>query len=155
VVPASVPARGEATIAIASELAAFGESSREILTARLDGFATAIHNPVEVVDQALDPDPVVAEIGEADAEDGVVLVEVTARSYARDITLLVDRFDVDARVDRGMVTLLAGERAVFRVTTDSASDREGLLAPTVLRHANSLHRDRSAADDQVAAVARG
>lgn len=149
VVSASVPARGETTVTIPTELAAFGDSAREILTAQLDGVATAIHNPVEIVDQALDPDPLVAQIGEADAEDGIVLVEVTARSYVRDITLLVDRFDVDARVDRGMVTLLAGERAVFRVTTDSALDRAGLLAPTVLRHANSLHRGRSVLADQV------
>lgn len=149
VVPASVPARGEGTVMIPAELAAFGDSSREIVTARLDGFATAIHNPVEIVDQALDPDPLVAEVRGADAETGVVLVEVTARSYTRDITLLVDRFDVDASVDRGMVTLLAGESAVFRVTTDSALDPAGLLAPTVLRHANSLHRERAAADAQV------
>lgn len=146
---ASVPARGESTVAIPTELASFGDSSREILTARLDGFATAIHNPVEILDQALDPDPLVAEIGEADAETGAATVVVTARSYARDITLLVDRFDIGARVDRGMVTLLAGERAVFRVTTGSGLDRSGLLAADVLRHANSLHRGRSVLDDQV------
>jgi beta-mannosidase len=149
VVPASVGARGEATVEISTELAAFGDPSREILTATLDGYATAIHNPAEIVDQALDPDPLVAEIREADAESRVVLVEVSARSYVRDITLLVDRFDADARVDQGMVTLLAGERAVFRVSTDSGLDRSSLIAATVLRHANSLHRGRSALDGQV------
>lgn len=144
-VSASVPARGEATVQVPADLAAFGDDSREILTAHLDGYATAIHDPAQVVDQVLDPDPLAVEVREVAGESGVVLVEVFARSYVRDITLLVDRFDVDARVDRGMVTLLAGESAVFRVTTASTADRSGLVESAVLRHANSLHSAYSAA----------
>lgn len=142
---ASVPARGETTVQVPAELATFGDDSREILTAGLDGYATAIHDPAQIVDQALDPDPLTAEVRETADESGIVFVEVSARSYARDITLLVDRFDVDARVDRGMVTLLAGESAVFRVTTASTANRAGLVEPAVLRHANSLHRGRGVA----------
>jgi len=141
----SIAARGEATIALDPELTEYADAAGEIVTARLDGFATAVHNPVELVAQRLDPDPLDVDILRAADEPGVTLVQVTARAYVRDITLLVDRYSADATVDRGLVTLLAGESAVFRVRSAGGGEPEGLRDPAVLQHGNALLRGRTAA----------
>ena len=63
---------------------------------------------------------------------------MTARSYARDVTLLVDVLDPRATVDHGLVTLLAGESATFRVEGAADVDPHALAGRGVLRHANGL-----------------
>ncbi|MBF4569989.1 glycoside hydrolase family 2 protein [Plantibacter sp. VKM Ac-2880] len=137
-VPSSVEARGVARIEVPVGVAAIVDPAREILTATLDGFATAVHAPAEVVDQALDPRPLTAEASAAEDDPSTYLVTVVATSYARDVTLLVDRVDPAASVDRGLVTLLAGERATFRVRARQGLDPQAFLADDVLRHANGL-----------------
>lgn len=143
----SVAARGETTVALTPELTDFEDAAGEILIARLEGFATAVHNPVELVDQRLQPDAVDAEVRASESEPGVTLVQVTARAYVRDITLLVDRYSVDATVDRGLVTLLAGETAVFRVAGGGGGDPAALKDPAVLQSGNALQRGRAALDE--------
>lgn len=137
-VEASIDPRGATRIVVPVGVASVIDPAREIITATLAGFATAIHDPSEVVDQALEPEPVQAEaVVEAD-DPGVYVVTVAATSYARDITLLVDRVDASARVDLGLVTLLAGERATFRVDARPGLDPAAFVAGDVLRHANGL-----------------
>ena len=65
-------------------------------------------------------------------------VTVTTASLARDVTLLVDKLAPAASVDRGLVTLLPGESAVFRVRGLDALTAEQVAAPGVLRSGNQL-----------------
>lgn len=130
---ATVAARGAETVALPAELSAFGDTADEVLVATLDGFARAVWNPAEVADQRLDPDPVTVS---ATAIGGGYAVTVAARSYVRDVTLLVDLVDPRATVDTALVTLLAGESATFRIGSAEAVDPEAFTA--AVRHANGL-----------------
>ena len=65
-------------------------------------------------------------------------VTVTARTLAKDVTLLVDRVHAAAWVDRGLVTLLPGESAVFRVRAPGGLDPAAFTTAPVLRSANDL-----------------
>jgi beta-mannosidase len=64
----------------------------------------------------------------------------------RDLALLVDKLDPDARVDAQVVSVAAGRTAVFSVRTAAELDPEELVGPRVLRTANALvAADRRAA----------
>ncbi|MFI8190087.1 glycoside hydrolase family 2 protein [Streptomyces sp. NPDC085946] len=58
-------------------------------------------------------------------------ITVTARTLVRDLLLQADRLDPDARADRGLVTLLPGERVTIGVrgwrTPDAAAARAALF----------------------------
>jgi beta-mannosidase len=71
--------------------------------------------------------------------DGQLRVQVEALTFIRDLTLLVDRVDPDARVDTMLVTLLPGESHEFVVTPGRAhaADERWTTAPA-LRCANEL-----------------
>lgn len=137
-VEASIDPRGVTRIVVPVGVASVIDPAREVVTATLAGFATAIHDPSEVVDQALEPEPLLAEAVVSADDPAVYVITVTATSYARDITLLVDRVDASARVDNGMVTLLPGEQATFRVDARPGLDPAAFVAQDVLRHANGL-----------------
>jgi beta-mannosidase len=66
------------------------------------------------------------------------IVTVHARSYLRDVTLLVDRAHPSARVDDALVSLLPGEEATFTITADGPLDPAAVLDPRVRRHAGQL-----------------
>ncbi|PTL72983.1 beta-mannosidase [Rathayibacter caricis DSM 15933] len=134
---AAVPARGEATTPLPAAITAFGDVAGEIVSVQPEGWTRALLHPAEVVDQALDPSPLEASAERSGAD---VVVTVTARSLARDVTLLVDRVDAGARVDEGLVTLLAGESARFTISGAAAdADPDAFLDPLVVRHAGGLH----------------
>lgn len=63
-------------------------------------------------------------------------VTVTAHSLLRDLLLQADRLHPEARVDRGLVTLLPGESAVFAVTGWPAPAAGAL--PAALRCVNAV-----------------
>jgi beta-mannosidase len=68
------------------------------------------------------------------------LVEVTARTFVRDLTLFADRLDPAATVDEQLVTLLPGESVTLRVTGTALpppEDPAWRTAPA-LRTANDL-----------------
>jgi len=142
VLPVAVEARGSAAVPLPAALVEGLDPATEVIVADLPGFGAgrARWDAAEVVDQHLDPDAVEAVVALAETAPGVALVTVTARSYARDVTLLVDRVDPGAVVDTGLVTLLAGESATFRVTGVAAADAERLTARDVVRHAGDLRR---------------
>ncbi|MBD8466468.1 glycoside hydrolase family 2 protein [Plantibacter sp. CFBP 8798] len=141
-VQTSVPARGSARVVVPAGVEAVVDRNTEVITASLTGFATAIHNPSEVADQTLDPDPVSTE-ARVDVDDPArYLVTVTATSYVRDIALLVDRVDASARVDQGLVTLFPGQQVIFGVTAKAGLEPSAFVAEEVLRHANGLHAGR-------------
>ena len=66
-------------------------------------------------------------------------VRVTARALVKDLCLFPDRLDPAARVDSGMITLVAGESHTFTVTGGEL-DTAALGGPPVLRAANDLTR---------------
>ncbi|ROS21563.1 beta-mannosidase [Rathayibacter sp. PhB127] len=130
---AAVGARGAETLTLPEDVAAVGDPADEIVVVDVPGAARALWNPAEVVDQHLDPDPVSVS---AEAVDGGFEVTVTAHAFARDVALLVDLVDPRATVDTALVTLLAGEAAVFHVTGAAGADPASFTA--AVRHANGL-----------------
>ena len=130
----NIEPRTAASIALPAELSTPEDSTAEIVVARLDTL-TQVHTFVEDIELALDANPVDVEVMET---EGGYAVTVTARSLARDVTLLADRAAADATVDDALVTLPAGQSTTFRVRT-SARDLEQVLGrPPVLRTANDL-----------------
>lgn len=128
--------RSTAAFAVPEDIASAGSPRGEIMVATPDDpSARAIWNYAEPVEQELRSDPI--ETRAESSEFGARLI-VTARTYVRDITILADRAHPEATVDQSLVTLLAGESAVFELRAPVPIDEEALLAPTVLRHVNQL-----------------
>ena len=94
-----------------------------------------MHTWLDDVDLALDPAPLDVVVA---AEPGGYRVDVSARSLAKDVTVLVDRLDPDAGVDDALVTLPAGTSASFHVRTVVQGLEDDLSAPPVLRCANDV-----------------
>lgn len=121
-------------VTLPAALAVPGDAGSEVLVVTGAGTRT-VFDFAEVVDQALARSPLSTTVTATD--DGAV-VTVTATSYARDVSLFPDRLDPAARVDDGLVSLLAGESVTFTVTGAPGIDPEALVDPLVLRHAGSL-----------------
>jgi beta-mannosidase len=107
-----------------------------------------VHVFVEDVDLRLDPAPVDVT---AVAVPGGYRVDVTARSLALDVTLLVDRAAADARVDDALVDLPAGASVSFLVTTTATLDPAALTTAPMLRTANDLRAVTFLRPDQIPA----
>ena len=150
-VPATVPVWGTATVAVPPALAAAGDPGREVLIAEFradESQEAGAETPTAGVeprgvwwfaeprDSALEPARVTAEVVSAGAAG--YDVTVTAATLVRDLTLLVDRIDPAATVDRGLVTLLPGESATFRIAGVASLDTAAVLAPLVARSGNDL-----------------
>jgi beta-mannosidase len=130
-----VPVRGSITVVLPRETATIGDAAEEILVAGIDGFGRALHNGADVIAQRLDRDA--AEASAVRTETGY-RVTVRARSYLRDVFLAVDRLDPLARVDAGLVSLLAGETAVFEVASQASIEPQLFTREPVLVSANTL-----------------
>ncbi|GAA3435068.1 glycoside hydrolase family 2 protein [Kutzneria kofuensis] len=129
-----VPARSVAHVELADGLLTPDDPRQEVLVATTMD-ARAVHLFAEDRDLAYEDDALTAT---ATAVPGGYRVEVTARSFVRDVTLLADRLAPDAVVDDAMVTLLAGESAAFEVRTGARLDPAALTAAPVLRSVNDL-----------------
>jgi beta-mannosidase len=136
-VDVTVEARTSKQVALAGDLSRPDDPRAEIVVARL-GALTRVHTFVEDTDLALSPHPVDVEVEET--EDGYA-VAVTARSLARNVTVLADRASADATVDDALVTLTAGQSTTFRVRTSSRDLEDLLDSPPVLRTANDLQHN--------------
>ncbi|QDZ15120.1 glycoside hydrolase family 2 protein [Humibacter ginsenosidimutans] len=136
-VEVDVAARSVSTYALPSEVAAIGDAGDELVVADLDGFGRAVHDGADVIAQRLAPDAAEAS---AVRTEGGYRVSVRARSYLRDVFLAVDRLDPAARVDAGLVSLLAGEVAVFHVASEADLDPGLFTRWPVLASANALLR---------------
>ncbi|GAA3601499.1 glycoside hydrolase family 2 protein [Kineosporia mesophila] len=110
------------------------DTAGEVVVAEFDG-ARTVHTFVEDVDLRLEPDPL--EVS-AQRVEGGYRIDVRARSFADGVTVHPDRLAADARVDDGVVTLPAGARASFLVTTTAELDPQALTRSPVLRTANEL-----------------
>ena len=135
----SVEPRTSTPIALAASSSTPEDPTAEIVVARLDSVTRGAH--VRRGHRAgLGADPLDVEVMRTD--DGYA-VKVTARSFARDVTLLADRAAADATVDDALVTLPAGQSATFRVRTSVANLEQALDRPPVLRTANDLQHTQS------------
>lgn len=142
--PSVVPPRAVLEVPLPDDVLTPAEPSAEVLVLRTGdrdddggGESRTVHGWVEDKDLRLVPAPFATSVTRTG--DGY-RVDVTARSLVRDLTLLADKLAPDARVDRQLVTLLAGETSSLVVRTDAVLDETALVDPRVLRSANDLHR---------------
>ena len=138
-VPVDVEPRTSKLIALPPEVCRPDDPTSEIVVAGLDT-RSAVHTFVPDVEMALDPNPLDVVVTQAD--DGYA-VTLTARSFARDITVLADRVAADAIVDDALITLPAGQSATVRVRTSVGDLQQALSKPPVLRTANDLRPGNS------------
>jgi beta-mannosidase len=138
-VQVNVEPRTATPIALPDALSHPQDRTGEIVVARIEG-VTRLHTFVEDIELALDADPL--DVLVEPTNDGYA-VTVTARSFARDVTLLADRAAPDAEVDDALVTLTAGQSATFRVRTKASELQETLDRPPVLRTANDLQHTKT------------
>jgi len=135
-VEVTIEPRTVTPIALAEEISRPDDPAAEIVVARLEDLIR-VHTFVEDIELALEPDPVKVEV--LDTDNGYA-VTVTARSLARDVTLLADRAAPDASVDDALITLTAGQSATFHLRTTARDIAQSLTRPPVLRTANDLQR---------------
>jgi beta-mannosidase len=130
-VEVQVPARSTATFAVRSDVAKAAAPEGEVIAASVGGIR-GLWSFTEDRDARL---PVPDFEIDARADGGDTVVTITAHSYLRDITLLVDRIAPDAWAGEGLLTLFPGEVAEMRVhgiVTDAAA------ITAVVRTANEL-----------------
>jgi beta-mannosidase len=141
-----VPAGGSTTVALPADVTSPDNAALEVVVADSEA-GRALWFFAEDTDLAY-PRPV-TDVQVRDAPDGTgLLVEVTARTFVRDLTLFVDRIDPAATVDRQLVTLLPGESVTLHVSGLHLPRQDGgdgpqwtveaLSTAPVLRSANDL-----------------
>jgi beta-mannosidase len=146
-----VPPRQVGLLALPDAVRAVGDVTAEVLLVSPvgrpgdtpAGEIGALHTWAEDTEMAYEEAPFDASVTRVGSG---YRVEVTAWSLVRDLALLVDKLDPDARVDAQVVSVAAGRTAVFSVRTPAELDPEELVGPRVLRTANALvAADRRAA----------
>ncbi|WP_366146618.1 glycosyl hydrolase 2 galactose-binding domain-containing protein [uncultured Pseudokineococcus sp.] len=132
-----VPARGAVTLPLGEDVRRPGDETAELLQVTCDGTADAAfwYFVEDTRLQVLAPPQALSAVAARTPEGYEVTVEASA--LVKDLCLFPDRLDPAARVGTGMVTLVAGERHVFRVTSDELDERSLVRMP-VLRCANDL-----------------
>lgn len=136
----AVPARTSSDVVLPERLHAPDEPSAEMVVAELDG-VRALWFFAEYRDQTLDEDRFTADL---ERQGDALRLRITAHALLRDVTVLADKLDPDATVDRALVTLLPGETAELLITTDAPLTFAQLTARHVLRTANQLVHPGSA-----------
>jgi len=136
VVRADAGARSVVRVEVPSGAGDPGDAAREVLVVEALGtrglWWYAEPRDSALVDAALTA--AVAEVGPAAFD-----VAITAHTLVRDLTLLVDRIAPGASVDRGLITLLAGEKATFRISgVPDGLTADAVLRPEVARSGNQL-----------------
>ena len=128
--------RAISTSALPESLAAPRYPAGELLLARTgSGSTQAWWHFVEDVDGDLP----VADLGSSLVPiEGGYRLEVTARTFIRDLAVLADRLAPDAVVDQMLVTLLPGESATFTISTAATLHPAWFEDPLVVRSANQL-----------------
>lgn len=132
--PIEVGARDAVTVALPAAVAIAEDPAAEFVRVSGPDVEPAHWYFVEDPELALSP---VALSVEVVPRNGGVDLHVTASALVKDIVLMPDRLDPAARVDSGMITLVAGERHTFAVT-GNFPDPAALTARPVLRCANDL-----------------
>jgi beta-mannosidase len=128
--------RSAVSVVLDADLLAPADPRAELLCARAEGMGSAYGYFVEDTELVLADADEAYEVEVAQA-DGGCTVTVTASALAKDVALFPDRLDPAARVDTGLVTLLAGESHTFHVTGTDL-DEAALTTKPVLRSVNDL-----------------
>ena len=128
-VPLTVSPRSFERVAIPSAVATTTSPESELVAAQLDE-VRGVWFFGEPRDSALSPTEVTVEV------TGMA-VTITAHCLVRDLTLLIDKIDPNARVDRGLITLLPGESTTLHVTGATVT-ADAVRDARVLRTANEL-----------------
>ena len=132
--PVLVPAWSSVTVEVPDHVAVAEDPPTELIV------ATALDTRgmwflTEPRDSRLPPQQAHVEVSAT--EDGAE-VKVTAEVLLRDLTLLVDKIDPSAVVDRALVTLLPEESTTFRITGVRRLNIDAVRAHGVLRSGNEL-----------------
>ncbi|MBP2416354.1 glycoside hydrolase family 2 protein [Microlunatus capsulatus] len=135
-VPFHLDPRSAVAVVLDADLLTPADPRAEVLTAEAEGMTTAFGYFVEDTELQLVDAESAYEVEVAHAAGGCT-VTVTAAALAKDLMLFPDRLDPAARVDSGLVTLLAGQSHTFAVT-GPALDDEALTTKPVLRSVNDV-----------------
>lgn len=132
-----VEPRSTVTLDLDQDLLSAHDPSAEFLVIESDGAAPAYWYFVE--DTGLRVlSPADAYSVAVVAKGGGTEVTVSARALIKDLALFPDRLDAAARVDTGLITLLAGQSHTFVVTAPVPLDEAALTTLPVLRSVNDL-----------------
>lgn len=131
------------TFALQTETVGADDPRREVIRVRSAFARAAFWYFVE--DVALDM-PKHSLTTSVETVSGGYRIDVTAQTFLKDLVFNVDRLDPAATVDEMFLTLMPGETAAIRVTTDRRLDERILTQHPVLNSVNSLvHRSGAAA----------
>lgn len=131
-VTVDVPAGGAVTVPLPADVTTADDPSRELIVADRAAWFFAedvdLSYPRAATDVVVRPTPSGAD------------VEITARTFVRDLTLFADRLDPAATVDEQLVTLLPGESVTLKVTGAAlpSPDDPAWRTTPALRSANDL-----------------
>ena len=128
--------RSAVTVVLDADLLAPADPRAELLSASAEGMTTAFGYFVEDTELVLADADSAYQVEVAHAAGGCS-VAVTASALVKDLALFPDRLDAAARVDTGLVTLLAGETHTFQVS-GTGLDEVALTTGPVLRSVNDL-----------------
>jgi len=131
-----VDARGAVSSALDADLLTVGDARAEFLQVQAPGAADAFWFFAEDPELALAPVAQAVTVSAQRTGDGY-RVRVTALALVKDLTLFPDRLDPAARVDTGLVTLVAGGEHTFLVASGDL-DEVALTGAPVLRSVNDL-----------------
>lgn len=121
VVEIDLEPRGIAVFPVDEQVTAATDVSREFIAATSPDGSGAFWYFAEDPQLALRPASDALDVT-AEAVPGGIRLTVTATSLVKDIVIQADRLDAAASVDRGLVTLAAGDSAVFTLTGDISGD---------------------------------
>jgi len=65
-------------------------------------------------------------------------LKITAKTLIRDLLVMIDKLDPDASINKGLITLLPGEAAIFEIQSKAKLTIEQFSAGRVIRSANEL-----------------
>lgn len=137
----AAPPRGQAVMRLPSSLVSAADPARNCLAAHAAGAAATAHWFFAADKEINYPSPAFDSAVRRTGGDTLEL-SIAARTLLRDLCVFPDRLDPDATVSDGMVTLLPGDAATFRIRSTQQLAAEVLTRPPVLNCVNRFGRRR-------------
>lgn len=128
-----IPARSAGTVPLSARICASADPRSEVIVVDV-GDVRGWDFFAEPRDSSLQAARLDLRI---ETSEGGTILTATARTLVRDLTVLVDRAHPDATITDGMVTLLPGESASFRIA-DCPEPADTLRRSGVIRSLNDL-----------------
>lgn len=127
--------RSNASVSLPVSFTEQENAANEAIVARSSKAPTARHYFAPDRDLRL---PAADVRGELRRVDGGYELDLTAQTWIKDLVLVIDRLDADARVDDQMITLEPGESWTLRIASDTELGLDDLLTHPVLQTVNRL-----------------